>query len=673
MSLRARLLWMVLPFLALAVLVLAVGMSWFSRQTVLRQAMQDGQLLSSVLARSIEVSQSTRQGMEFMIARDLMSSAGILAHFVAVAEACQLPAAAITERLRSMVSPDNLSEIWITDVRGHAYLHTVPDIDFQFSPDPALQPQASAFWPLLSPAPPPAVVQQLKPREVDGQPFKYVGVPGVDQPRIVQVGLDGRMLAGMLDSLGVQELLDHIVEEGDIQRVWVVNRQAEVENMAMRGGAGPKPAPAKPDLRLLRDVMAQGRAGSRLDEDYIAIAAPLALLPNLADGGGRQRPDAKALPTGALLLHVSMGMLDRLLVREVWVAIATAALALLLGTWLAAAFARRIVRPVELAAAAAEKVSAGDLTVELVAPGRDEIGKLINALGRMVAYLNALIGQVQRSTIDLVSTANSLSAMSKTQSEEVNNLGSTTTEIAAATQEISATSEELLGTMAGLTQVADQTTALANAGQASLGHMEGAMRALAEATQSISGRLGLINEKANTIGSVTTTITRIADQTNLLSLNASIEAEKAGEYGLGFAVLAREIRRLADQTAVATLDIEQMVKEMQDSVTGGVMEMDKFAEQVNRSVADTGVISQRFGEIIQQVQALLPQFDAVHEGMRAQSAGARQIRDAMVSLTESVRVSVRALEATTTATHRLEGAIDELRGEISAFRLRGEG
>lgn len=286
MSLRARLLWMVLPFLALAVLVLAVGMSWFSRQTVLRQAMQDGQLLSSVLARSIEVSQSTRQGMEFMIARDLMSSAGILAHFVAVAEACQLPAAAITERLRSMVSPDNLSEIWITDARGHAYLHTVPDIDFQFSPDPALQPQASAFWPLLSPAPPPAVVQQLKPREVDGQPFKYVGVPGVDQPRIVQVGLDGRMLAGMLDSLGVQELLDHIVEEGDIQRVWVVNRQAEVENMAMRGGAGPKPAPAKPDLRLLRDVMAQGRAGSRLDEDYIAIAAPLALLPNLADGGG---------------------------------------------------------------------------------------------------------------------------------------------------------------------------------------------------------------------------------------------------------------------------------------------------------------------------------------------------------------------------------------------------
>lgn len=336
----------------------------------------------------------------------------------------------------------------------------------------------------------------------------------------------------------------------------------------------------------------------------------------------------------------------------------------------ALAVARSISRPIQTAVAAAERVASGDLSTTLSAEGSDEISKLINALGQMVNYLNSLIGQVQRSTIDLVSTANSLSAMTKTQSEEVSNLGSTTTEIAAATKEISATSEELLSTMSGITEVADHTTELANSGQSSLGDMEGAMRTLADATHSISSRLGLINEKANTISSVTTTITKIADQTNLLSLNASIEAEKAGEYGLGFAVLAREIRRLADQTAVATLDIEQMVKEMQDSVTGGVMEMDKFSEQVSRSVSDTHDISLRFGEIIQQIQALLPQFDAVHEGMRSQSAGAKQIRDSMVSLTDSVRVSAQALDETTHATQRLEGAIDELRNEISSFKIR---
>jgi methyl-accepting chemotaxis protein WspA len=355
--------------------------------------------------------------------------------------------------------------------------------------------------------------------------------------------------------------------------------------------------------------------------------------------------------------------------QQRWAMLSILAAILIPTLLIALAVARSISRPIQTAVAAAERVASGDLSATLSAEGSDEISKLINALGQMVNYLNSLIGQVQRSTIDLVSTANSLSAMTKTQSEEVSNLGSTTTEIAAATKEISATSEELLSTMSGITEVADHTTELANSGQSSLGDMEGAMRTLADATHSISSRLGLINEKANTISSVTTTITKIADQTNLLSLNASIEAEKAGEYGLGFAVLAREIRRLADQTAVATLDIEQMVKEMQDSVTGGVMEMDKFSEQVSRSVSDTHDISLRFGEIIQQIQALLPQFDAVHEGMRSQSAGAKQIRDSMVSLTDSVRVSAQALDETTSATQRLEGAIDELRNEISSFRL----
>ena len=81
------------------------------------------------------------------------------------------------------------------------------------------------------------------------------------------------------------------------------------------------------------------------------------------------------------------------------------------------------------------------------------------------------------------------------------------------------------------------------------------MRQLAEATTSISAKLGIISEKANNINSIVTTITKVADQTNLLSLNAAIEAEKAREYGLGFAVVAREIRRLADQTASAALGV----------------------------------------------------------------------------------------------------------------------
>jgi methyl-accepting chemotaxis protein WspA len=161
----------------------------------------------------------------------------------------------------------------------------------------------------------------------------------------------------------------------------------------------------------------------------------------------------------------------------------------------------------------------------------------------------------------------------------------------------------------------------------------------------------------------------VADQTNLLSLNAAIEAEKAGEYGVGFAVVAREIRRLADQTAVATLDIEEMVKEMQSSVSSGVMEMDKFAKEVSRGVEDTSNISEQLGRMIEDVQSLAPRFQIVNQGMEAQSLGAQQISEAMVQLSETSVQTADSLREINGAIEQLNGAAQRLRREISRFKV----
>src|SRR6202035_4467505 len=113
---------------------------------------------------------------------------------------------------------------------------------------------------------------------------------------------------------------------------------------------------------------------------------------------------------------------------------------------------------------------------------------------------------------------------------------------------------------------------LAHKGRLGLKGMETSMQNLSASSDSISSKLTTIRAKAARINSVVTAITKVADQTNMLSLNASIEAEKAGEAGVGFAVVAREIRRLADQSAQSTLDIEQIVEEMQEAVASGVSE-----------------------------------------------------------------------------------------------------
>src|SRR5215468_10741646 len=186
-------------------------------------------------------------------------------------------------------------------------------------------------------------------------------------------------------------------------------------------------------------------------------------------------------------------------------------------------------------------------------------------------------------------------------------------------------------------RVAEETASLAGSGQTSIGRMESTMRQIMDASGSITAKLAVLSEKTTNINSVVTTITKVADQTNLLSLNAAIEAEKAGEYGLGFAVVAMEIRRLADQTAVATYDIEKMVKEMQSAVAAGVMGMEKFSQDVKGGVEEVRQVTKHLAQIIDQVQTLPPRFQTVSEGMNAQATGAQQISDALTQLGEAAQ------------------------------------
>lgn len=185
----------------------------------------------------------------------------------------------------------------------------------------------------------------------------------------------------------------------------------------------------------------------------------------------------------------------------------------------------------------------------------------------------------------------------------------------------------------------------------------------------VNAKLAILNEKAGNINQVVTTIVKVADQTNLLSLNAAIEAEKAGEYGRGFAVVATEVRRLADQTAVATYDIEQMVREIQSAVSAGVMGMDKFSEEVRRGIAEVGQVGEQLSQIIQQVQALALRVQMVNEGMQAQATGAEQINQALVQLGEATGQTVESLRQASFAIDELNLVANGLRNGVSRFKV----
>ena len=285
----------------------------------------------------------------------------------------------------------------------------------------------------------------------------------------------------------------------------------------------------------------------------------------------------------------------------------------------------------------------------------------------LVADLSRLIGQVQKSGVQVNSSATEIAATSKQQQATVTEIAATTAEVGATASRISATSKELARTMADLSEVADETSTLAQGGQGGLQRMESTMGQIGAASDLINSRLALLSEKATNIGMVVTTISKVADQTNLLSLNAAIEAEKAGEHGRGFAVVAREIRRLADQTAVATFDIEQIVKEMQSAVSAGVMGIDKFADEVRRGREAIGEVTTQLTEIIAQVQTLPPSFESVNEGVQSQSISAAQISEALAQLSVASQQTADSLRQSSMAIDQLNDASRGLQSGVARF------
>ena len=195
------------------------------------------------------------------------------------------------------------------------------------------------------------------------------------------------------------------------------------------------------------------------------------------------------------------------------------------------------------------------------------------------------------------------------------------------------------------------------------------MQGVLDGTESVSAKLEEIKESALGIGSIVSTMTRVADQTNLLSLNAAIEAEKAGEYGLGFSVVASEIRRLADQTSVAVLDIEDMVNSMEASVSAGATEMDAFSQQVSSAVNKINKTGKQLDGIMERVRTLPPRFETVNKGMGAQSESAGQISETMNHLNIITQNTLEALREFNLAAEYLREAAQDLQDEVLRFKV----
>jgi methyl-accepting chemotaxis protein WspA len=349
-----------------------------------------------------------------------------------------------------------------------------------------------------------------------------------------------------------------------------------------------------------------------------------------------------------------------------------------------------IANPVSHMAKIAAMIAKGDInqarreiiTIEQVCPNAkravlnaennetlDETGQLYLTIKEMAENLNSLVGQVQRSGIQVTASATEIAASARQLDETVNTQAAATNQISATSLEISANAGELAGTMDKVNISAKGAADLAEEGKDGLRSMIRIMDDLSSATDNIIEKLASINEQAISIVYIVTTITKVADRTNLLSLNAAIEAEKAGEFGQGFSVVADEIRRLADQTSVAALEIENMISSMREAVDSGVSEMDRFAKEVHHGTGKAAKLGKKLDGIMQMVTELNPRIQSVNEGMTAQAEGAQQISQSMTQLSASASQTSDSLGEFNRAASQLNEAVQGLQSEVSKFRV----
>ncbi|MBP7866171.1 MAG: methyl-accepting chemotaxis protein [Acidobacteria bacterium] len=357
-------------------------------------------------------------------------------------------------------------------------------------------------------------------------------------------------------------------------------------------------------------------------------------------------------------------------------------LALALAVWFVLRISRGITRPLEAVTRIAAHIASGDLgkAREILAAhggarsggpgavaGGDEACRLFQAFHSMITGLDSLLAQAARSGAQVSAAAARIAASARELEAAVAEQAASTTEVSTTSRQISSTTQDLAGTMTEVTALSSEASRLTGSGREDLRDIDSTVQRLLAAALEISAKLDVIRRRTAGITDIVSAITLVANRTNLLSLNAAIEAEKAGESGRGFSVVAREIRRLADQTSVAAMDIEAMITEMHEAVTEGVAEVGRFTGQTTEASAKIGVIIDRLGGVIDQTGSLVPRFEVVNQGMQIQSQSAGQISQAMDRLAEGILQTRDSAAEFKNVTDQIEEAARSLQRELAAF------
>jgi methyl-accepting chemotaxis protein len=343
-------------------------------------------------------------------------------------------------------------------------------------------------------------------------------------------------------------------------------------------------------------------------------------------------------------------------------------IAAILTVLLAVSFTRSIVGPMSMSLQLAEDIAKGDLTRQLDVTGADEASRLMQALNTMLANLRGTIREISGASDQLSTAAVEMTSITESADRTLQQQNSEIEQAATAVNEMSAAVEEVARNATSTSEAAKQSSVSAELGNKRVAETLTAMQSLTGLVEVSSGQVQALANQAQDISKVLSVIRSIAEQTNLLALNAAIEAARAGEQGRGFAVVADEVRALAHRTQTSTQEIEQMIATIQAGSSAAVDSMQKSTSEVH----STRQTAEQAGQSLQQIKDSVLEINdrnmQIATASEQQAHVARDVDRSLISIRDLAIQSSEGTRQTLTASNELSRLAVNLNDLVLRFK-----